>query len=168
MSNMPHMEIGRVGPDCYITTVSSALKENRAPLSITPETIQKAKAIIGRDPVRAAGYRLKILLLEAEHGLDAGQKEAFPTLAAKGLVAKSEHQKSREDKGSDMAVIVDIGDAAWCNKTQLGERPWAKVGHVIRIMRYAGHSYEEPPGSGNRYAIINDEDVLGYYEEVIE
>lgn len=136
-------------------------------LAVTEDTVQRVKQIIGTSPVRAAGYRLKVLLIESDKGLSAGEAAESPTLAKLGFIAKSDNQKSREDRGSDNALIVDVGPAAWCQKQHLGPDPWAKVGMVIKMIRYTGHSYEEPPGSGKRYALINDEDVLGYYEETV-
>jgi co-chaperonin GroES (HSP10) len=133
-------------------------------ISITEDLIQRAKHIIGSTPVRAAGYRLKIFLLEAEKGLDAGEAEIAPTLKKLGLVVKTDNQKSREDRGSDMAIVVDVGPVAFKGE-QTGNQPWVKPGQVIRILRYAGHQFEDPPGSGLRYGLINDEDVLGVYDE---
>lgn len=138
-----------------------------APLAITDDTLQRAKQIIGSTPVRAAGYRLKVLLIESDKGLSAGEAEKAPTLKKLGFEAKSDDQKAREDRGTDNALIVDVGPAAWCQQQHLGPDPWAKVGMVIKMIRYTGHAYEEPPGSGKRYALINDEDVLGYYEETV-
>lgn len=134
-------------------------------INVTQDVIQKAKSVIASSPVRAAGYRIKVLLLDVDKGLSAGEAEIAPTLAKLGFESKSDNQKKREDKGTDMALIVDIGEAAWCNTAMLGDKPWAKEGQVIRIARYAGHSFEEPPGSGNRYALLNDEDIYGYYQE---
>jgi len=136
-------------------------------LEVTDALLQRAKEIIATTPVRAAGYRIKVLLLESEKGLEAAEAQAFPTLAKMGLETKSEKQKMREDKGSDTALVVDVGSAAYNNKELLGEKPWVEVGHIIKIVRYTGHTYEEPPGSGKRYALLNDEDCLGYYEEKV-
>lgn len=137
------------------------------PLTVTESTLDRVKSIIATKPVRAAGYRLKVLLIERDKGLEAGEAQQFPTLAAIGLETKSDKEKARHDRGSDDALIVDVGPAAWCQKQHLGPEPWAKVGMVIKMIRYTGHAYEEPPGSGKRYALINDEDVMGYYEETV-
>ncbi len=145
----------------------ASVSEVRGPLAVTDDTLSRVKQIIAGSPVRAAGYRLKVLLIESDKGLSAGEAEIAPTLAKSGFVSKSDNQKSREDRGSDTALIVDVGSAAWCQKQAYGNEPWAKVGMVIKMIRYTGHAYEEPPGSGKRYALINDEDVLGYYEETV-
>ncbi len=146
-------------------TMTSPAGMPALPLEVTDEIIEQTKAIIASSPVRAAGYRIKVLLLEATKGLDAGEAAVMPTLAKAGFITKSDNQKAREDKGTDTALVVDIGCAAYNNKAHLGEKPWVEVGHIIKMVRYTGHAYEEPPGSGKRYAIINDEDVLGYYEQ---
>ena len=131
--------------------------------NLTDDLITKAKQIIGSNPVKAAGYRIKIFLLEAEEGLDAGQAAVAPTLAALGFKAKTDTQKEREDRGSDMAIVVSVGEGAYTAPHLAGVK-WCKPGDVIRILRYAGHQFEDPPGSGRRYGLINDEDVLGVYE----
>lgn len=136
-------------------------------LEVTPEVLDKVKDIMANTPARAAGYRLKVLLIETDKGLAAGEAAIAPTLAKAGFTSKSDKQKEREDRGTDTALIVDVGPSAWCKKDYYGQEPWAKVGMVIKMIRYTGHAYEEPQGSGKRYAIINDEDVLGYYSEVI-
>jgi len=137
------------------------------PLEVTEATLQRAKEIIASTPVRAAGYRIKVLLIESDKGLEAGEAAAFPTLAKMGLETKSEKQKSREDRGTDTALVVDLGPTAFKNDPRMGDKPWIEVGHIIKIIRYTGHSYEEPAGSGKRYALLNDEDVLGFYEDKV-
>ena len=137
-------------------------------LEVNSETLDKVKAIIASEPVRAAGYRMKVLLIDSEKSLSAGEAELAPTLAKSKFIMKSDKQKEREDRGTDTALIVDIGLAAYSHKIQMGDQPWNKVGQVIKMIRYTGHAYEEPPGSGKRYALINDEDVLGYYEKLVE
>lgn len=136
----------------------------KSPLEVTDDILQRAKEIIATTPVRATGYHIKVLLIESDKGLEAGEAAAFPTLAKIGLETKSEKQKSRESRGTDTALVVDIGYSAFNNKEHLGDKPWVQVGHIIKIVRYTGHSFEEPVGSGKRYAILNDEDCLGYYE----
>jgi co-chaperonin GroES (HSP10) len=133
-------------------------------IAITDDLLQRAKSIIGTKPVRAAGYRLKVFLMDSDSGLSAGEADIAPTLAKAGFVAKSNNQKAREDRGTDIALIVDVGPVAYTGEIT-GNQQWVKVGQVIRMLRYTGHQYEEPPGSGKRYGLINDEDVLGYYEQ---
>lgn len=130
-------------------------------ITITDNLVQRAKTIADTTPVCSPGYRLKIYLIEADKGVDA---EQAPTLSKMGFIAKSDNQKSREDRGTDRAIVVDIGPVAFTGE-QTGNKPWVKVGQVIRILRYSGHQFEEPPGSGKRYGLINDEDVLGVYDQ---
>jgi co-chaperonin GroES (HSP10) len=158
----------RIRPLCENTDCVLCYPKGEAtPLEVTESTLDRVKSIIANGAVRAAGYRLKVLLIESEKGLSAGEAQVAPTLAKMGLITKTDNQKAREDRGTDTALIVDVGPAAWCQKQALGPEPWAKVGMVIKIIRYTGHSFEEPPGSGERYALINDEDVMGYYEELV-
>lgn len=133
-------------------------------LEVNEKARNKAFEVIGGTPCKAAGYRLKIYPLSADTGLKAGEKEKFGTLAKLGFQAATQHQAERETKGSEMAIVVDVGSAAF--NGQIGDNgPWVKEGQVIKYLRYAGHEFEDPPGSGEVYRLINDEDVLGVYEE---
>jgi co-chaperonin GroES (HSP10) len=137
-------------------------KTHENALTITDDLLKRAKNIIGTKPVRAAGYRVKVFLIEADKGLEAG--EDAPTLKKLGFETKSEHQKAREDKGTDRAIVVDVGPVAFTGE-MTGNVPWVKVGQVVRMMRYTGYRYEEPPSSGKWYGLVNDEDLLGVYDE---
>jgi co-chaperonin GroES (HSP10) len=137
---------------------------SQPPIQVTPDMIKRARRIVAKSPSGAAGYRIKIHLLASQKELDDADAERFPTLAAVGLETKSEMQKEREDRGSDKAIVVHIGLGAFKDPS-LADVQWVKVGDVIRILRYTGHQFEDPPGSGMRYGLINDEDVLGVYDE---
>lgn len=141
--------------------------EFRKPAQIDDGTAAKAEAIIAKGAVRASGYHLKIFPLASDTALKAGEKEKYAELAKLGFKAASDRQAMRETKGSDFAVVVDVGPLAW-KDDRLGGQQWAKPGQVVRYLRYAGLEFEEPPGSGKVFRIINDEDVLGIYEEVIK
>ena len=134
-------------------------------IKISDEQIAKANEIISGS-VRAAGYRLKIFPLSSDVGLAAGEKELAPTLAKLGFISKSNEQAERETKGSEMAIVVDIGPYAFKDE-RLGGSSWVKEGQIIKYLRYAGHQFEDPPGSGKVFRLINDEDVLGVYEETV-
>jgi co-chaperonin GroES (HSP10) len=154
-----HTSLGNGGRLHFTVSPSHTAPEA---LTITDDLLQRAKSIIGTKPVRAAGYRLKIFLIEADKGLDAGIDA--PTLKALGFESKSEHEQARQSKGADWAIVVDVGPVAFTGE-MTGDVPWVKVGQIIRMQRYSGHQYEEPAGSGKRYGLINDEDVLGVYDE---
>lgn len=136
-------------------------------LKITAESVQKAHDIVASTPVRAAGYRLKVYPLPVDTGLKAGEREKFSELAKLGFTASTEDQAERETKGADMGIIVDVGDGAWLDP-RLGGIQWAKVGQVVKYQRYSGHEFQDPPGSGQTYRLLNDEDIIGFYEEVIK
>lgn len=132
-------------------------------LKITEQVRERAYEIVGSEPAKAAGYRLKIYPLGVDTGLKAGEREKFSKLAELGFQATTDNQAERETKGSEMAIVVDVGESAWADP-RLGDKPWAEKGQVIKYLRYAGHQFEDPPGSGEIYRLINDEDVLGVYE----
>lgn len=113
----------------------------------------------------AAGYRVLIRPIDATQGLESAQAEEFPTLAgiAKAkdteLATKSNDQKSRESKGSAVGVVVDVGEFAYKAEHMIGQ--WCEEGDVVLFKRYEGHQFEWPPGSDNRYHLVNDEDIFG-------
>ena len=131
------------------------------------EIIASARKVYNSQPAKAAGYRLKILSIPAEKGLEESEAAQFTTLADAGFEVKSEEQKRRESKGADRGVIVDIGKGAWKGEHLLAHGDWAELGQVVLYLRYSGKEEEEPKGSGIMYRFINDEDVLGYYEEKV-
>lgn len=108
---------------------------------------------------KAAGYRVLIRPIDATQGLEAAEAAEFGTLAAKGFQTKSKDQESRESKGSDVGVVIDVGEYAYKAKHMMGN--WCEVGDVVLFRRYEGHQFEWPPGSGIRYHLVNDEDVFG-------
>jgi len=131
------------------------------------EAIEKARDVISKAPSMPAGYRLKVLAIPAEDGLEGAEKELAPELAKKGFVTKTDNQQERETKGSDRGIIVEIGKGAWKGDNLVDCGDWAEVGQVVLYLRYSGKEEEEPKGSGMMYRFINDEDVLGYYEEKV-
>jgi co-chaperonin GroES (HSP10) len=135
-------------------------------LRVDEKARSRAFEIIGGTPCKAAGYRVKIYPLGADTKLKAGEAEKFQTLAKLGFEATTQHQAERETKGSEMAIVVDVGSGAFAGPLE-DRPPWCEVGQVIKYQRYAGHEFEDPPGSGEKYRLINDEDILGVYEEKV-
>ena len=124
---------------------------------ITQEQLNKAYETLANGQPHAAGYRLLIKPLDATKQLEAAQAEQFPTLASSGFDAKTETQKERETRGVFYGIVVDIGKTAF---DRLGE-PWVEEGDVVIFHRYSGVRHELPPGSGEFYVFMNDEDIHG-------
>lgn len=136
-------------------------------LQLNEDVISKAHDVVATSQAKPAGYRLKIFPLGVDSGLKAGEKQKYATLAKLGFQAATEDQAERETKGAETAIIVEAGKAAWSGPHLESHGAWAKEGQVIKYLRYAGHEFQDPPGSGVTYRLINDEDVLGYYEECV-
>lgn len=126
------------------------------------EDIQNAQDLVAGGNLKAIGYRLIVKPLPSDDGLKAGQKEIAPTLAASGFKLQSDMQTERETKGSDVGILCDVGSLAWSG--DIGKQgPWAEEGDVVVFHRYAGKELELPPGSGDFYRGINDEDLFAKY-----
>lgn len=122
-------------------------------LKITEEVIAKARSIITGNESEAAGYRIKVYCIPADKYYPGGKLEKTP------------EQLERETRGSDKGIIVSIGKGAWKGSHLMKTGDWAKVGQVVLYQNYEGKTEEEPAGSGNYYRFMNDEGIVGYYEE---
>lgn len=131
------------------------------------EALKKVRTVYNKTPSMPAGYRIKVMCIPAEKGLEEAEADKFETLREKGFEVKSNEQLARETKGSDRGIIVEIGKGAWKGQHLLEHGDWAQVGQVVLYLRYSGKEEEEPKGSGIMYRFINDEDVLGYYQEKV-
>jgi co-chaperonin GroES (HSP10) len=131
------------------------------------KAIEKARKVYNNQPSMPAGYRLKVLSIPAEKGLEEAEAQQYQTLAAAGFQKSTEEQNKRETKGADRGILVEIGPGAWKGQHLIDHGDWAQVGQVVLYLRYSGKEEEEPKGSGIMYRFINDEDVLGYYEEKV-
>ena len=127
-------------------------------LKITPEIIANAVKIVESDSSMPAGYRIKVYCLKADEFYSTGKNSLIK-------IAKTTEQKERETRGSDKGIIVSIGRGAWKGSHIVDFGDWAKVGQVVLYQNYEGKTEEEPPGSGNMYRFMNDEGIVGYYEE---
>ena len=134
-------------------------------LDITEEIKEAAYRLLVNGNANPVGYRVMVLPLEARRGMEGVEIEAFPELhkiaqeLGTELATKSEQQAVREDKGSDIGILLAIGPESF--KRLREGNAWAEVGDVVIFHRYAGHDIEFPPGSGNWVKFINDEDLMG-------
>lgn len=135
-------------------------------LKITDDQIESIRdQLADANPV-AVGYRLMVKPIPARKGLEAAEGSKFETLAGKGFEVKTNNEQSRETHGSDVGVIVNCGPEAY-NSGQLKEADdWAQVGDVVIFPRYCGHICEVPPGSGEKFHFMTDDDLLGKYEGI--
>ena len=124
-----------------------------------------ARRRIASGKLNAAGYRLKVLPIAAQKGLDGVALAEYPTLAEAGFEAKTENQKERESKGAEHGIVEHCGPEVYNNPAIAKKGPWVKEGDVILFQKYAGKLSESPPGSDIWWRFMNDEDVLGVYPD---
>ena len=114
----------------------------------------------------AVGYRLMVKPIPARKGMEASESAEFGTLAKAGFEVKTSKEKSRETHGSDVGVIVHCGPDSYRAGQLKDSEPWAKEGDVVIFPRYCGHICEVPPGSGEKFHFMTDDDLLGKYEGI--
>lgn len=112
------------------------------------------------------GYRVLIRPIDATAGMEAADVNAAPELAKAGFITKTNNQQSRETKGSDIGLVIELGPD--CYNSDRFKTPWCKAGDIVLYRRYEGHQFEFPPGSGTRYITVNDEDIYNTLKEVEE
>ncbi len=123
---------------------------------VTNEQIEAAHKLIASGKPVAAGYRIVVKPLDSSKYMESREAELHPTLAGAGFEVKTAKQEERETRGSQYGIVDSIGKEAY---KRLGE-PWVKEGDVIVYHRYSGTRVELPPGSGEFYQFMNDEDVF--------
>lgn len=131
------------------------------------EQIKKAQNLVATTVPKAIGYRLLVKPLPASSTLKAGEAEKFKFLAEAGFQAQSDHQTDRETHGSQVGIVISVGDEAY-KQAHLGQSAWAKVGDVVSFHRYAGKEEEHPPGSGDFFRTMNDEDLFLHYGNILQ
>lgn len=141
-------------------------------LKISEAQIESVRDQLAKATPQAVGYRLMIKPVEARKGMEAAEEKAFPNLMAAAalqgekLEIKSSKQEAKESHGSDVGIVVAVGPDSYKMGNMQDSSTWAEVGDVVILQRYAGHRCEVPPGSGDFYQFINDEDLMGKYEGV--
>lgn len=135
------------------------LKINEKKLDSIRDQLADAKHV-------AVGYRLMVKPIPARKGLEQSEAGEFSELAKAGFEVKTSNEQSRESHGSDVGVIVNCGPDAYRAGSLKDSDPWAKEGDVVIFPRYCGHICEVPPGSGEKYHFMTDDDLLGKYEGI--
>lgn len=135
-------------------------------LNITEQDLEKVRDHLADATPTAIGYRLMIRPLPADKTMAGLDKKKFETLAASGFTDKTSNEASRQTYGSDVGVVVSIGQDAYSVGNLKDTQNWCAVGDVVIFPRYSGHRCEMPPGSGEHYHFMNDDDIVGRYEGV--
>ena len=135
-------------------------------LKLTEEQVNNVRdKLAGANPV-AVGYRLMIRPIPARKGLEGAESSKFEALSKSGFEVKSGKEQARESHGSDVGIVVDVGGDCYQVGRLKDREPWAKAGDVVMFPRYCGHICEVPPGSGEKYHFMTDDDLLGKYEGI--
>ncbi len=136
-----------------------ARDREEAAINAAQAVFDAARNLMATGMLQAVGYRVVVKPIQAILTLEEAQAEVAPTLAEAGFEVKSEAERKREEHGENHGVIIHLGPTAF---DRLGGVPlWADVGDTVVYSRYAGTAVEHPPGSGNKYQIMNDEDIFG-------
>ena len=135
-------------------------------LNITEDQINSIRDQLSSATPIAVGYRLIVKPITARKGMEASEANEFKALAAAGFEVKDKNQQSKETQGSDVGIIVSAGPESYDSGSMKDKPNWAEVGDVVIMGRYEGKRVELPPGSGEFYQFINDNDILGIYKGV--
>lgn len=136
-----------------------ALERQQMAVEKAKAVFDAAQALLATGILQAVGYRVMVKPLEVGLGLEVAEAAKSPTLADADFQVKSQNQREREEKGSNVGVVMHLGPIAYDRLG--GATAWAKVGDVVVFSRYAGTRREHPPGSGVFYQLMNDEDIFG-------
>lgn len=163
---LPEYDSALHGPDDLEEPVVDDIKEPFKTLKISDDQIENIRDQLATANPVAVGYRLMVKPIPARKGMEASEAAEFSELAKAGFEVKTNNEQSRETHGSDVGIIVNCGPSAY-QSGQLAEgEPWAKEGDVVIFPRYCGHICEVPPGSGEKFHFMTDDDLLGKYEGI--
>jgi len=152
--------------DKLASTPDNSTGTGKTLTSMTQEDVDAIRDKFANMRPATVGYRILIRPIDATKGMEAAEMAAAPGLAERGFVTKTDNQQSRETKGSDIGLVIELGPD--CYNSERFKTPWCKAGDIVLYRRYEGHQYEWPPGSGTRYITVNDEDIYNTLKEVAE
>lgn len=127
---------------------------------ITDQMIQDAKYLIATGEAEPVGYRILVKSIFVDTDMDKSLKDKFPELASMDFQDKSEKEATKQSKGTYYGIVCDLGFHAFGNP-HLGGKPWLNINDVAIFERYAGVGIELPPGSGEEFRFMNDENIMG-------
>lgn len=141
-------------------------------LKINDEQLESVRNQLASANPMPVGYRLIIRPLPATEGLEAAEEAQYATLnriaKEKGttLATKTDNEKDRQSHGSDVGVVVGVGPDSYKVGMLKDCDPWVKEGDVVIFKRYCGYCCELPPGSGQQFHFMSDDDIEGKYEGI--
>lgn len=135
-------------------------------LKINEDQLDTIREQLADAPIESVGYRLMIRPIPARKGMEASEANYAPTLAKAGFVTKTDNQEAKESHGSDVGIVVHAGPDAYTFGRLKDYDPWCKEGDIVIFGRYEGQRVELPPGSGEFYHFMNDDDIKGKYTGV--
>lgn len=135
-------------------------------IKITEEQFDSIRQQMASTTPTAIGYRLMIKPIPVGKDMAGVDAKKFETLAAAGFTDKTNNEASKQTHGSDVGVVVSLGDDAYSVGTLENTNNWCQVNDVVIFPRYSGHRCEVPPGSGDYYHFMNDDDIVGKYEGI--
>jgi co-chaperonin GroES (HSP10) len=109
------------------------------------------------------GHRVLVKVEKMEE-VDAVYRRAY----AAGLVVADTDEARRAQAGLDRGTVIQVGNdafKAFHMSSNPGDipldyfEPWCKAGDFIAFAKYSGKFLEDPE-DGQKYIVINDEDVV--------
>lgn len=135
-------------------------------INITDEQLESVRNQLADAEPQAVGYRLMVRPLPATKGMESAEANQFSELSKAGFQVKSNDAQSRETHGSDIGVVAHVGPDSYSVGMLKDCDPWVKEGDVVIFKRYAGYCCELPPGSGQMFHFMSDDDIEGKYKGV--
>lgn len=89
-----------------------------------------------------AGHRVLVKVDEAEE-------------VSKGGIIIAKTIADKQTEANIFGTLVAVGETAW---KDFGGRSWAVVGDRVAIAKYGGFVIEDPD-TGERFRLLNDEDI---------
>lgn len=141
-------------------------KEEAQIKKLTEEQFDSIREQMAASTPKAIGYRLMIKPIPVSKSIGGVDAKKFEKLANIGFTDKTNKEASKQTHGSDVGVVVSIGNDAYSVGTLENTDNWCQINDVVIFPRYSGHRCEVPPGSGDFYHFMNDDDIVGKYEGI--
>ena len=107
--------------------------------------LTKYDMVLPDDLPIVSGYRLLVMPLKARE-------------KTKGGVIITDVTKEADEYAAQVAIVLDMGPAAYADVDKYGPEPWCGIGSWVLLAKYSGKWFNY---KGSKFKIINDDEVLG-------
>jgi co-chaperonin GroES (HSP10) len=98
---------------------------------------------------KPAGYRLLCAVPQVEDKFESG-------------ILKPDSMVKTEEHSTVILFVLEVGPAAYADKTRFAEGPWCKKGDFVLTRAYAGTRFKI---HGQEFRLINDDSVEAVVED---